>query len=204
MARKGVLISDPSVQAMTEAQWHFEYHALKAREKRTFEQVGHLITATMRAIRATLIRVLGLDLVKTWRQLGVASKEEREALKEEMPFVPMSYLVADAERLQGWLKMDDGLSDEEADRKEAEAEAFSALLRSQVLNDVIPQKREPIKYTDTLDFKLAQQRLDEHSKAVAEREKARAAGTAPPVVVPGLRSRKLRPGEQKPKLIGKV
>lgn len=203
MARKGVLLSDPSVRTMTEAQWHFEYHALQAREKRTFETVTQVFDAFFKSMRALLVRVLGLDLVRTWRQLGVSDRAEREKLKSEIPFVPLVHLVGDAERINEWVKKDDGLSDEEADKKEAEAEAFSRLLRSGKLDSIIPPKRDEIKYTDTLDYKLAKERLDEHSKLVEEREKSKNAAI-PAAVIPGLKSRKLRPGEQKPKLIGKV
>lgn len=60
LGRKGVLISDPSVSAMTDAQWVFEYRALQAKRKEEIEDRKEVLEVQQRMLKA----FLGLDIVK--------------------------------------------------------------------------------------------------------------------------------------------
>jgi hypothetical protein len=86
LARKGVLITDPSVEKMTEAQWLFEFEGLRQKEEATNEMTGEVVKVCVDALRNTLIQVLGLNLVHPDDVLP----EERES--GQPVFIPYSYL----------------------------------------------------------------------------------------------------------------
>lgn len=153
MARKSVLLSDPSVRAMNEAQWMFEYHALHAREKNTIDLVTSMFRALVRSLRHTLITVLGLDLIRSWYAAGVRDKEKLTALKDETPYIPAVYVFGDPARIDKLIELDDGKSDEEREAEDRQIEAVNAAIRSGALEDQIPAYREPYKLTDTVEFR---------------------------------------------------
>ena len=136
LARKGVLMSDPSVQAMTTEQWHFEYEGLLAREEAKASTLARVFRDAVRAFREVLISVLGLNLLKRW--IG-ATPEQAERLKDMTPFVPAAYLWTKPEVLEHWQQ--EALRDEgaEAAMKDEAFEAFSAALARGDLSEVDPR-----------------------------------------------------------------
>jgi len=66
-------MSDPSARRMTEEQWHVEYHALRMREEQD-----------QKTLEQTLIKVLGLNIRPD----------------DNVPFVPLSILLAQPETLK--------------------------------------------------------------------------------------------------------
>lgn len=202
MARKSILLSDPSVRNMNEAQWLFEYHALQARERQSVDLVTSMFRALVRALRHTLITVLGLDLIRTWYAAGVRDKAKLEALKEETPYIPAVYIFGDPDRIDKLTGLDDGLTDEERDAEEARIRQVNEAIRSGALEQEIPAYREPYKLTDTVEFReqykarfgrefpaeLLKQKAEQASaeQATAEQAAAKApADSAPPGPVVG-------------------
>ena len=106
LGRKGVLIADPSVAAMTDAQWLFEAYALRKRERQETEQKIEFL----RLQRQILVNMLGLDLVK---QAGGTGEE----------IIPLSILCGTPEVMQQVLaerdnedRATDALNDPEFDK----------------------------------------------------------------------------------------
>lgn len=153
MARKSILLSDPSVRDMNEAQWLFEYHALQTRERQSVDLVTSMFRALVRAMRHTLITVLGLDLIRTWYAAGVRDKAKLEALKEETPYIPAVYIFGDPDRIDKLTGLDDGLTDEEREAEEERIRQMNEAIRRGALEQEIPAYREPYKLTDTLEFR---------------------------------------------------
>lgn len=153
MARKSILLSDPSVRDMNEAQWMFEYYALREREKNTVDLVTSMFRALVRALRHTLITVLGLDLIRSWYAAGVRGKDKLDALKEETPYIPAVYIFGDPARIDKLIGLDDGKTDEEREAEDRQIAAVNHAIRSGALEDQIPAYREPYKLTDTIEFR---------------------------------------------------
>ena len=81
MARKGVLVSDPTVRSMTRAQWLFEYNALQEKETRETERF-------LKGIKGILINVLGLNFKSSAVHKDETPDKRFEAdLKEYTPLV---------------------------------------------------------------------------------------------------------------------
>lgn len=180
MARKGILMSDPTVREMNEVQWQFEYHALLEHEKRTYSFIRNAFEAFFTRLQNLVVRVLGLNIIQSWRAAGVdtSKKEVAEALKDETPFVPYAYLAVDAERIQHFANLDDGKTDAEREAEDAQIKAFNEALRSGKLEDQIPAYREPYKLTDTLEFReqyKARFGIEFPADLLAEKKRAAAA-----------------------------
>jgi hypothetical protein len=84
MARKGVLVSDPTVSRMTPAQWLFEYHGLLRREEEETERA-------FKGMKGILINVLGLNLKSSNKNKDLPPHERFEAdLNEFTPLVMLA------------------------------------------------------------------------------------------------------------------
>lgn len=105
MSRKGVLLSDPSVQEMTYAQWLIEAAALQKREDGEREERQNMALeiykAAARTFRETLIHVLGANI-------GAGKAEEGEPT----PYIPLMTTLARGEVVEELLKR-------ESDEKQA-------------------------------------------------------------------------------------
>lgn len=108
-------MSDPSVRQMTEAQWLFEYHALQAKERSWSDTIVDAFKAFFQELRASLISLFGLNLVKKW-DTSKLSDEDKRVLEKETPFVPASFLWGRPEMLKAFL--------EEGEKQEIEEHAF--------------------------------------------------------------------------------
>lgn len=84
MARKGILVTDPSVRKMTRAQWIFEYLALRERESE--ERKFHVDS-----LRRILIYVMGLSAV-------IPGNEDPDK------FVPLIVLAGNHHLMHGYAK----------------------------------------------------------------------------------------------------
>ncbi len=82
---------------MNQAQWLWEYHALREREKESFSYVGDLTAEVLKAIRLTMIQILGLNLLQTDTDLD---EEKKKAIEEGKLFTPLALLVANEEVLR--------------------------------------------------------------------------------------------------------
>lgn len=82
---------------MNQAQWLWEYHALREREKESFSYVGDLTAEILKAVRLTLIQLLGLNLLQTDADLD---EDKKKALEDGKLFTPLSLLVANEEVLR--------------------------------------------------------------------------------------------------------
>lgn len=93
MARKGILVSDPSVARMTRAQWTWEYMALLKREEeeRKFN---------VKSMKAVLVNVLGLNLAKELDENGKPITWEKMTEEQREAFVPAVMLMGN-HRLMG-------------------------------------------------------------------------------------------------------
>lgn len=96
MARKGVVINDPSVQSMTAMQWFFEYYALRRKER----EQNQLLQGLVMAGRKLAVKLLGLDL-----------QSYVEGAPESDDFIPLSLLVGQPEVLRAVMEQ----AEEEAD-----------------------------------------------------------------------------------------
>ena len=81
MARKGLLVSDPTVRTMTPAQWLFEYYALQDREEKETERY-------LKGLKGILVNVLGLNLKSNAANQHLSPEKRFEAdLNEYTPLV---------------------------------------------------------------------------------------------------------------------
>lgn len=83
LARKGILMTDPSVKHMTPAQWAFEYIALNRKERDDKE--FHI-----RSLKSVLITTLGLNLLKPEDQNGHPKGYEAMNDEERESFIPLT------------------------------------------------------------------------------------------------------------------
>jgi len=81
MARKGILVSDPSVRLMTKAQWYFEYIGLVNKEITEQEHNVQYI----KLLRVLLVKVLGLDLLNS---------TPTESDLDKIEYAPLSLFVS--------------------------------------------------------------------------------------------------------------
>jgi hypothetical protein len=93
MARKGVLLSDPSVKNMSLGQWIFEYHALAKRESDTF-------TTVAKALKAILINVMGLNTLRPEDEQGSPKLVDNMTDEEKEAFLPLIAWVGRPEMLK--------------------------------------------------------------------------------------------------------
>ena len=98
MARKGILVADPTVSSMTRAQWLFEYHALKHKEDRDTERYVKLL-------KATLINLLGLNIKSAERHKDLPPAERFEA--ELTDYTPLVLLAGNHHLLSSFFKEGD-------------------------------------------------------------------------------------------------
>jgi hypothetical protein len=82
LARKGVLITNPDVKAMTKTQWVFEYHALRRKEEQTFKSYAD-------AFRQTLVSVLGLNMIRPVNENGLPKTYDEMSDDEKVAFMPL-------------------------------------------------------------------------------------------------------------------
>lgn len=89
MARKGVLISDPSVSEMSYDMWMFEALALRKKEEQWLETMGKVTTEVFqsgfKAFRENVIYLLGLNI-------GAGQRKEDSDMT---PFLPLNMYLGD-------------------------------------------------------------------------------------------------------------
>lgn len=116
---------------MTEAQWLFEYHALRKKEDRELEVQVEAVKTGARILRDTLIGVLGLDLFVTDKERAMASKD--------MPaFYPAALLFSNHHLLKGVFDEQKKAEDTERALKDAAFEEFSKKLAKGEIGDMDP------------------------------------------------------------------
>lgn len=93
MARKGVLMSNPDVQNMSLGQWVFEYQALVKKETDLFE-------GTLKAAKAVLVSVLGLNALRPVDEQGNPKEFEAMTAEEREAFLPFVAWVGRPELLK--------------------------------------------------------------------------------------------------------
>lgn len=118
MARKGVLMSDPSVRNMTQTQWMFEYHALFERDKTYFEAFG-------RILKNVLVATLGLKAIRPEDANGSPKKFEDMTDEEKESFMPLVAWVAHPEMLK---KVSAQLEDESVVEKATSDKAYEDMV----------------------------------------------------------------------------
>lgn len=86
MARKGVLLTDPSVAEMSYLQWHVEALAIRRKERDEREERNKLVTDVYKAayngLREMAIRILGLHI-----GAGKAKEGEPTPFRSLLPFI---------------------------------------------------------------------------------------------------------------------
>lgn len=82
MARKGILISNPDVKAMTKVQWLFEYNSLAKKEK-------DIAQVSVKILKGLLINVLGLNALKPEDESGNPKTFENMTQEEKEGFLPL-------------------------------------------------------------------------------------------------------------------
>lgn len=125
-------MSDPTVQAMNEAQWLFEYYALRKREEDEGNFFITLVRGIVTNLREMLIGLLGLNVIKRW------VLKPGETAPDVTPFVPLSFLVSKPEMLKHYI--DEGEKDDTVVPPEQDAafEAWSAKLARGDVADMDP------------------------------------------------------------------
>ena len=122
MARKGILVSDTSVQHMTDMQWLFEFYALNERDKTAHETTVQIF----KLARRELISLLGLDTVKLL----------------DMPedgFIPFAWLAGNPESLSFWREQGEKAEASIAAGENKDFDAMSdALLKAAQTGDMSP------------------------------------------------------------------
>lgn len=125
-------MSDPSVAKMNEAQWLFEYYALRKREEEETNFFVTLVRGIITNLREMLIGLLGLNVIKQW------TLKPGETAPDVTPFVPLSFLVARQDVLKHYI--DEGARDDTPVPPEQDAafEAWSAKLARGDIADMDP------------------------------------------------------------------
>lgn len=103
LARKGVLISNPDVEKMTEAMWMFEALALRERDKQEKERLDSYFKVGVRLFRQTLIKLLGLDRGLNKLELGVVESDP----DAPMPFVPFVFFAGRPDAVKHIMEKED-------------------------------------------------------------------------------------------------
>lgn len=127
LSQKGILISNPDAQSMTDAQWLWEFHALALEDKRQTEIMTTMYSSAARTLFETLVAVLGCrfkpvnpeeDTVRVSKDKSDKSGHDNNESKQDKdkldkldaptpdsdmriePFIPFSYLIASPERIK--------------------------------------------------------------------------------------------------------
>lgn len=93
MARKGVLLTDPSVKEMSMQQWMFEYAALAKKEKDNREFI-------VKAMKGVLVSTLGLNMLRPEDAAGNPKPFEEFTEEDKEQFIPLTAWVGN----EGMLK----------------------------------------------------------------------------------------------------
>jgi hypothetical protein len=93
MARKGILITDPSVAKMTQPQWMFEYMALSNKERSDRE-------FSVKAIKSVLVATLGLNMLRPEDASGNPKRAEDMTAEDRESFMPLAAWIANEGILQ--------------------------------------------------------------------------------------------------------
>lgn len=93
LGRKGVLLSNPDVKAMTDTMWMFEYQSLIQKDRRQVE-----IWSTV--LKNTLISVLGLNLIRPEGANGSPKQPEEMTDEERTSYIPLVAWCGRAEILK--------------------------------------------------------------------------------------------------------
>lgn len=97
MARKGILVTDPTVAQMSRSQWVWEYMAIRKREdgEQKFQ---------VKAMKAVLINVMGLNLAPILDDLGHPIPMDKLTEEQKESFVPMVMLAGNHHMMEGYVK----------------------------------------------------------------------------------------------------
>lgn len=93
MARKGILISDPSVARMNRTQWLFEYLALTRRDREDKE-------FNVRAMKSVIISTFGLNLIRPEDGNGNPKTIDQMTDEEREQYIPLTAWIGN----EGMLK----------------------------------------------------------------------------------------------------
>lgn len=123
------MISDPSVQRMTDAQWLFEFYSLRKREERKSEETVELL----KGLRQMVVDLLGLNVGRL-----VSEDEDFEFT------VPHGILTAHPEVLNFLVEEATKKSKEKSAAEDDDFEAFSQQLMNATRPDADPGDMAPI------------------------------------------------------------
>lgn len=93
LASKGVLVSDPSVRAMSTAQWYFEFAAIKNRER-------SMIKTAVKLIKDMAVNLMGLNAFRPKWPDGRLKSESEITEEEREAFLPLIAWVGHPEMLK--------------------------------------------------------------------------------------------------------
>jgi len=116
---------------MTEAQWLFEYRALRKKEDEELEMQVEAFKTGARVLRDTLIGVLGLDAF-------VTEADRAKAPKDAPVFMPASLLFSNHWLLKAHMDEQKKAEDTERALKDAAFEEFSKKLAKGEIGDMDP------------------------------------------------------------------
>lgn len=116
---------------MTEAQWLFEYHALRKKEEREVEMQSEVLKAHARILFDTLVGVSGADLL-------VTTKERAAAPEGTRAFVPWVKLFSNHHLLHAALEEQKKEDDAQRALSDAAFDEFSRKLAKGEVGDLDP------------------------------------------------------------------
>lgn len=129
---------------MTFTQWYYEFFALQAEEERRMKEEKEMLRANAILLRETLIGVLGLRFAKPKE-----GQPELPVTEQIEPFLPLSFLLAEGERLKEAQNFSDGeasasraIKDEAFDKMAARLEADMVPIISLTADELKARRRK--------------------------------------------------------------
>jgi hypothetical protein len=144
---------------MTDAEWLFEFEALKRKEKMEVEAQVELFKVSAKTLRETLVHVLGLHLFVP--KATPTTDDDGSTL-----FMPAVFLLGNHHLLSAHFKEKEKEADAEAAMNDEAFEAFSAKLAAGDYSDLAPIHVEgPDSYWNTAMGKAALEKLGVRPRA---------------------------------------
>lgn len=124
---------------MTDAQWLFEYNAIKNKEKDQINTIGSLYKNAVVSFRETLIELLGLHIAADDNPQKIIFGEGKDRDEVEVSdFTPLVLLAGNPAMIEGAFKNREDASKVADALDDPEFEAFSAALEQDLVGDMDP------------------------------------------------------------------
>lgn len=168
---------------MTWEQWLFEYIALRRREHAEFERSVETQLESLKALRAMLINILGLNVFGE-KTPAERREDEKAGLDPETPrFMPLAYMIGDPDWVRHLQEFAQRRTGENAANED---EAFDRLSQS-ILDQIkgkpsdLPADMTPILLGDLKDLERNSywQSFEAHEALARMGVKTRSPGSAP-------------------------